>query len=141
MTSPFEQAGLGGIFAEMQRLQEQLAEAEATSSATEVEGSAGGGAVRIKASGEFSFNSVSIDEAVVTASDVSILEDLVLAALRDATTKLIEVRKAAMGQAVGGALSAMLGGDEAGGLFGGGSAGSSGEGPVIELGMPDLGEL
>src|SRR5665213_236969 len=101
MTSPFEQAGLGGIFAEMQRLQEQLAEAEATSRTMEVEGTAGGGAVRIKVSGEFSFNNVAIDAAVVDIADVSILEDLVLAALRDATSKLLEVRKAAMGQAVG----------------------------------------
>ena len=138
MTSPFEQAGLGGIFAEMQRLQEQLAEAEATSRSTEVEGSAGGGAVRIKVSGEFSFNDVTIDAAVVDPADVSILEDLILAALRDATSKLLEVRKAAMGQAVGGALSAMLGGEGGEGLFG---TGSAGDGPVIELGMPDLGEL
>ena len=121
MTSPFEQAGLGGIFAEMQRLQEQLAEAEATSRRTEVEGSAGGGAVRIKVSGEFSFDDVTIDAAVVDPADVSILEDLVLAALRDATSKLLEVRKAAMGQAVGGALSAMLSGER--GLFGTGVGG------------------
>ncbi len=137
MTTPFEQAGLGGIFAEMQRLQEQLAAAAATSRAMEVEGSAGGGAVRIKVSGEFSFNHVTIDPAVVDPNDVAILEDLVLAALRDATSKLLEVRKAAMGQAVGGALSAMLGGAGGEGLFGTESA----DGPVIELGMPDLGEL
>jgi nucleoid-associated protein EbfC len=136
MTTPFEQAGLGGIFAEMQRLQEQLAEAEATSRTMEVEGTAGGGAVRITVAGEFSFSSVTIDKEVVDANDVSILEDLVLAALRDATSKLLEVRKAAMGQAVGGALSAMLGGEGAEGLFGSGSP----DGPVIELGMPDLGE-
>ena len=138
MSSPFEQAGLGGIFAEMQRLQEQLAAAEATSSATEVEGSSGGGAVRIKVSGEFSFTSVTIDEAVLADGDVSILEDLVLAALRDASSKLLAARKEAMGQAVGGALSAMLGGE--GGLFGAGAGGSAEPGPVIELGFPDLGE-
>src|SRR5487761_2750775 len=118
MTSPFDQSGLGGIFEEMQRLQHQLAEAEAASSAVEVEGSSGGGAVRITASGEFSFNSVTIDPQVVAAGDVSMLEDLMLAALRDATSKLIELRKTAMGSAVGGALSAMLGGSDSGELFG-----------------------
>src|SRR5487761_1900658 len=127
MSSPFDQAGLGGIFQEMQRLQHQLAEAEAASSSTEVEGSSGGGAVRITASGEFSFNRVTIDAAVLADGDVAMLEDLVLAALRDATTKLIEVRRSAMGQAVGGALAAMLGGENSddpqsasqSGLFGG----------------------
>jgi DNA-binding YbaB/EbfC family protein len=137
MSSPFEQAGLGGIFAEVQRLQEQLAAAEATSSATEVEGSSGGGAVRIKVSGQFSFNRVTIDSAVLADGDVSILEDLVLAALRDASAKLLTARKEAMGQAVGGALSAMLGAE--GGMFGTAASGTD-DGPVIELGFPDLGE-
>ena len=118
MSSPFGQSGLGGIFEEMQRLQQQLAEAEAASSAAEVEGTSGGGAVRITASGEFSFNSVTIDPQVVAAGDVSMLEDLMLAALRDATTKLIELRKTAMGSAVAGALSAMLGGSDTSELFG-----------------------
>lgn len=118
MTSPFEQSGLGGIFEEMQRLQQQLAEAEAASSASEVEGTSGGGAVRITASGEFSFNKVTIDPQVVAAGDVAMLEDLILAALRDATAKLIELRRNAMGQAVGGALSAMLGGSDPGEMFG-----------------------
>lgn len=133
MTSPFDPSGLGGIFEEMQRLQEQLAQAEAASSASEVEGTSGGGAVRITASGEFSFDNVSIDPQVVVAGDVSMLEDLILAALRDATTKLIELRKSAMGQAVGGALSAMLGGGDPGELFGAnlsGLFGSSGADPT-----------
>ena len=71
MSTPFEQAGLGGIFAEMQRLQEKLAEAEAASRTSEVEGSAGGGAVRINVSGEFSFNSVTIDASAVVSAVVS----------------------------------------------------------------------
>ena len=132
MSSPFDQAGLGGIFQEMQRLQQQLAEAEAASSSTEIEGSSGGGAVRITASGEFSFNSVTIDPAVMADGDVGMLEDLILAALRDATSKLIEVRRSAMGQAVGGALSAMLGGESADDVLGPGLSGLFGGSDVVE---------
>lgn len=132
MSSPFEEAGLGGIFQEMQRLQQQLAEAEAASSATEVEGTAGGGAVRITASGEFSFNRVTIDPRVLADGDVGMLEDLVLAALRDATSKLIELRRSAMGQAVGGALSAMLGNNGPDDLFGAGLSGLLGGSAATE---------
>jgi len=132
VSSPFEQAGLSGIFQEMQRLQEQLAQAEAASSSTEVEGSSGGGAVLITASGEFSFNNVTIDPAVVLDGDVAMIEDLVLAALRDATAKLIEVRRSAMGQAVGGALSTMLGGESADDLLGSGLSGLLGGSAVLD---------
>lgn len=120
MSSPFDQQpfgeGLGGMFEEMQRLQRQLAEAEAEAGGTTVVGTAGGSSVRISVSGEFSFEKVEIDPVVVQGGDTALIEDLVLAAVRDASSKLIEVRRRAMGQAVGGALSALLGTDEPDGL-------------------------
>ena len=64
--------------------------------------------------------------------DVGMLEDLILAALRDATSKLIEVRRSAMGQAVGGALSAMLGGESADDVLGPGLSGLFGGSDVVE---------
>ena len=59
-------------------------------------------------SGEFSFDSVKIDPAVLADGDVSLLEDLVLAALRDGAAQLLELRKQAMGEAVGNAPSGLL---------------------------------
>ncbi len=100
--------GLGELLAQMQSLQHHLAEAEASASAREVEGSAGGGAVRVRAAGEISFTSVSIDPSVVDPADVALLEDLVLAAVRDAAAKLLEQRRAAMGAAVNEALGDLL---------------------------------
>lgn len=118
MSSPFDEAGLGGIFEEMQRIQQQIADVETRTAANPSEGTSGGGAVRITASGEFSFDRVQIDPSVVDPNDVALLEDLVLAAIRDTATRLIEARREAMGKVMGGALDALLKGEIPGGGFG-----------------------
>jgi DNA-binding YbaB/EbfC family protein len=63
--------------AEMQRIQEQLA-------AERVTATAGGGVVRAVASGHGDLVELTIDPAVVDPSDVSMLADLVLAAVNEA---------------------------------------------------------
>lgn len=103
------------LLAQMGMLQQHLSAAEQSVDAVVVEGSAGGGAVVIRASGELSFDAVVIDPAVLETGDVSVLEDLVLAAVRDAAAKLRAVRQEAMGAAVSGALGGLFGtlaGDE-----------------------------
>jgi DNA-binding YbaB/EbfC family protein len=74
------------------------------------EGRAGGGAVVVRASGDFQFESISIDPEVVDPADVEMLQDLVLAALHD----LAQSMAAAQQQAMGG-----LGALDVGGLLGG----------------------
>lgn len=80
---------------EMQKLEQELAD-------TKVEGTAGGGMVRVEATGAGQFESVTIDPEVVDAEDVEMLQDLILSAFRDAhdkATKLKEGRiKALTGQ-------------------------------------------
>lgn len=75
----------------------------------EVVGSAGGGAVRVHVTGELEFTAVHIDAAVVDPEDVSVLEDLVLAAVRDAAQQLRRAGEAALGQMMGDALSGLSG--------------------------------
>lgn len=69
------------------KMQEDMAKAQAELAATEVEGSAGGGAVRITCTGAQEFKSVRIKREAVDPEDVETLEDLILAALKDATEK------------------------------------------------------
>jgi DNA-binding YbaB/EbfC family protein len=110
----------GDVFARMRQLQETVADAEAAALAHPVEGSAAGGLVRVRASGEFSFDAVSIDPSVVDPADVSLLEDLVLAAVRDAAAQLTRVRSDALGGVLQSALGELLGGGalgELGGIF------------------------
>jgi len=99
---------LGGLLAQMQQLQASVARAEAEASARHVVGTAAGGAVSVRASGELSFDSVEIDPSVVDPSDVALLEDLVLAAVRDAAAKLTAMRREAMGGAVQSALEGLF---------------------------------
>jgi nucleoid-associated protein EbfC len=99
--NPFE-----GWIENMSQVQRELESAEASVSAAAVEGTAGGGAVVARASGSFSFDSISIDPSLCGGADHTVLEDLVLAAVRNAVDRLTEHRR----QAVGGLVSGALGG-------------------------------
>lgn len=67
---------------EMQeRLQRETAEMR-------VEGSAGGGMVTVRMDGQKSVLSLKLDPEVVNRDDVDMLQDLILAAFRDAATKV-----------------------------------------------------
>ena len=109
MTAGNPGGGFEELLSQMGMLQQHLSAAEATIGHEVVEGSAGGGAVVVRASGELSFDAVRIDPAVLDEGDVSVLEDLVLAAVRDAAAKLQAVRREAMGAAVSGALGGLFG--------------------------------
>lgn len=85
--------------AEMQRAQEEIAEME-------VEGSAGGGAVRVVASGEGRVLSITIDPEIwdeaPDADDIEMLADTVTAAVNDALGKAKEVGDERLGPIAGG---------------------------------------
>lgn len=97
---------LGGL---MEQAQAMLAGAQ-EAAAEVVEGSSGGGVVKVEVDGGFNFHSVSIDPSVVDPTDVEMLNDLVLAALRDAATQLQESQSDAMGGMDLDGLGGMLGG-------------------------------
>lgn len=104
---------LGALISQAQAMQEQMEAAQEAQATVEVSGSAGGGKVEVTMTGAGAFLGVSIDPEVVDPQDVEILEDLVLAALRDAGAKVMELQTEAMGD-VGmpdlGALGGLLGG-------------------------------
>jgi nucleoid-associated protein EbfC len=86
----------------MQQAQAMQNRVKAELEAMRVEGSSGGGLVRIEMSGEKEILSVKIDPSAVDREDVETLQDLVLAAFRDATRQVDD--------AVAKKTSAMLGG-------------------------------
>jgi DNA-binding YbaB/EbfC family protein len=81
--------------AKMAQVQEELAR-------TTVEGTAGGGAVTIVMTGAQEVKSVKIDPSAVSADDVEMLQDLVLAAIADATRKSKELAASRLGGVTGG---------------------------------------
>jgi DNA-binding YbaB/EbfC family protein len=88
---------LSSLLQQAQSVQQQLLEAQARAAAQVVEGQAGGGVVRVTVTGGFDFQDVRIDPTVVDPTDVEMLQDLVLAAIRDALGKVNELNQEAMG--------------------------------------------
>ena len=70
-----------------QTIQKQMEDAQATLDAIEVEGAAGGGLVKIRASAKGRVIGVAIDDSLLAPSEKGILEDLVAAAFNDARSK------------------------------------------------------
>ena len=93
MALPPDLPDLGNLMAQAQQMQERLLAAQAEAAEAVVEGQAGGGAVRVEVSGAMEFRSVTIAPAAVDPNDVEMLQDLVLAALHDATAKLEELQR------------------------------------------------
>ncbi len=82
--APFD---IGQLMGQLGRMQQNLAEAQEATAAEVVEGTAGGGAVKVRLTGAFEFQSVTIDPSVVDPGDVDMLQDLVLVAVRDGVEK------------------------------------------------------
>ena len=75
------------IMAMAQNVQAELEKAQANLDQIEVEGQAGGGLVKVKASAKGRIVSVDIDPSLLQPSEKQMVEDLVAAAFNDARTK------------------------------------------------------
>lgn len=101
--------GAGGDLGDLLAKAQEALAAQAAAAQREVEGVAGGGAVRIRASGTGEVLAVSIAREAVDPDDVAMLEDLVLAALHDVNAQLREIQRDAMGSLSG--LDDLFGGE------------------------------
>ena len=90
------------LMKEAQKAQRQMAEAQERLAAMSVEGSAGGGLVMVTANGDGTVGKVRIDPSAIDPDDVTLLEDLVTAAVADAQRKAKELQEQELGSAVGG---------------------------------------
>jgi nucleoid-associated protein EbfC len=70
-----------------QNAQAELQKAQDSLDSIEVEGSSGGGLVKIRATARGRILAVSIDDSLLAPSEKSMVEDLVAAALNDAKTQ------------------------------------------------------
>jgi len=70
-----------------QNAQAELAKAQDNLDKVEVEGASGGGLVKIKATAKGRILGVTIDDSLMVASEKTMLEDLIAAALNDARGK------------------------------------------------------
>ena len=77
-------------------IQKQMGEAQAKLDSVEVEGSAGGGLVKIRCTAKGRILGVSIDDSLMEPGEKQMLEDLVTAAFNDARTKADQAANAEM---------------------------------------------
>jgi len=92
---------MNALLAQAQSLQQQLRTAQDDLAHQEVTGSAGGDLVSVTMTGTSEVTSVSIKPEACDPADVETLEDLVLAAIRDAAQKAQALASAAMPQIPG----------------------------------------
>jgi DNA-binding YbaB/EbfC family protein len=85
-----------------QKMQQQIAAAQAELAEAELTGTAGGGLVTVTMSGAGEVKAVKIDPKVVDPDDVETLEDLVLAAVHNASDAVRELTEEKMGPVTGG---------------------------------------
>ena len=90
------------ILQQAQQMQGRLQELQDQLQQQTVTGSAGGGMVSVEADGKGQIRRVKLDPSVVSASDVEMLEDLIVVAVADAQTKATALAQAEMGKLTGG---------------------------------------
>lgn len=95
---------------QVQKMQAEMAAAQDALAETTVEGSAGGGMVKVTVSGTGDVQAVRIDPEVVDPEDVEMLEDLVLAAVNEGLRQANELANQRIGGVTGGIDLGGLGG-------------------------------
>tara|TARA_B100001057_G_scaffold483183_1_gene559574 strand:- start:471 stop:794 length:324 start_codon:yes stop_codon:yes gene_type:complete len=78
---------IGNMMKQAQQLQKKMAEAQDKLNEIEVEGSSGGGLVRVTATAKGNFKRISIDDTLLNNDEKEMLEDLIIAAINDAKQK------------------------------------------------------
>ncbi|MGE0597123.1 MAG: YbaB/EbfC family nucleoid-associated protein [Hyphomonadaceae bacterium] len=96
------------IMRQAQAMQAKIGEAQKKLEAMEVEGSAGGGMVKVRLSGKTALLAVSIDPSLMKEDEREIVEDLIKAAHDDARRKLEDAQQEEM-KSLGGGMGMLPG--------------------------------
>jgi DNA-binding YbaB/EbfC family protein len=86
-----------------QKMQQKMKE-------TVIEASAGGGTVTVKMNGHKQLISIKIDPEAVTANDIEMLQDMIVAAVNEGARKIEDSMRSSLGGMIPGGLGGALGG-------------------------------
>jgi DNA-binding YbaB/EbfC family protein len=95
-------AGQGGMMLQLQRLQQQMAEAQEKLAQETVTATTGGGAVKVTMTGDQKCRSVEIYPALLKEVDTELLADMILTGVNLALDKSRELQEQVMGPLAGG---------------------------------------
>ena len=90
------------IMKQAKEMQERMNDLQKKIEQETVEGSAGGGLVKVTINGKHNANKVSIDQSLLIKEESDVLEDLIVAAINDATQKISEKMSNELGNLSGG---------------------------------------
>jgi nucleoid-associated protein EbfC len=93
---------LGGLMKQAAQMQSRMQEMQAKLEAMEIDGEAGAGLVRVTLNGKGDLRKVHIDPKLVDPADSEMLEDLIVAAHRDAKAKIDAAMASEMQKVTGG---------------------------------------
>lgn len=97
---------LGGLMKQAQAMQQKLAEAQERLAQLVIEGTSGGGMVKLALKGTGELASVEIDESLLAPGEGEVISDLIVAAHADAKRKL-DAQQAEMMRNAAGPLAGM----------------------------------
>ena len=90
------------IMKQAKAMQEKMAEMQKKIEETEIEGSSGGGAVKIVMNGKHEVKNLFLDPSIVNSDEKEVLEDLIIAAINDVNKKIAESTNDQLGSISGG---------------------------------------
>ena len=82
---------LGQMMKQAKEMQDKMQTMQAELEEKEVTGAAGGGMVEATMNGKGQLRGLKLDPAIVTPDDIEVMEDLIVAAINDARTKVDEM--------------------------------------------------
>ena len=94
--------GMGNLQRMAQQMQQEMLRIEGELRDAQVDGSAGGGVVKAVVTGKQELVSIAIDPSAVDASDVEMLQDLIVAAVNDALNASRRLAEEKMSAVTGG---------------------------------------
>ena len=93
---------LAGLMKQAQQMQSKMQEMQTKLEALEMTGEAGAGLVQVTLNGKSDLKRIKVDPKIVDPTDTEMLEDLILAAHRDAKTKIEAASAEEMQKVTGG---------------------------------------
>jgi nucleoid-associated protein EbfC len=93
---------LAGLMKQAQQMQSKMEEMQAKMESLQIEGEAGAGLVRVTLNGKGELRKIHIDPKLIDPAETEMLEDLIVAAHRDAKGKIDTASAAEMQKVTGG---------------------------------------
>ena len=94
-------SGIGNLMKQAQKMQEDMQKAQEELKNLEIEGKAGGGLVKVVMTGKHEVRKVQIEDSLLN-DDKDMLEDLIAAAMNDASNKVEQLTKDQLSSLTGG---------------------------------------